>query len=231
MEQSHVPVITIDGPSGTGKGTISHKLAKQLHWNYLDSGALYRIAALAAQKKNLDFENLDALLALINSLEIKFCVDDKMLSHVLLEQQDVTDEIRTEHCGQDASYLASIPQVRKALLNRQREFAKPPGLVTDGRDMGTVVFPNAILKIYLYATAEERALRRYLQLKEKENDVSLAQVVEELSIRDERDTERKHSPLKPASDAIQMDTTKLTIVQVFNDVLQLAKKRLSVSTQ
>ncbi|WP_133127445.1 (d)CMP kinase [Legionella nagasakiensis] len=230
MSEEHAPVITLDGPSGTGKGTISLMLARHFGWHFLDSGALYRVLAYAAKRKSIDFDDIEAMVTLAHALDLRFEVNEKNISHVFLDKENISDAIRSERCGQDASQIAAIPEIRKALLSRQRAFAKLPGLVTDGRDMGTVVFPNAILKIYLDASLEERASRRYLQLKEKGNDVSLAQVVEELARRDERDTARTHSPLKPAPDAVQIDTTKLTIVQVFNNVLQLAKKSLFVQT-
>ena len=220
MYKASVPVITIDGPSGTGKGTISHMLAEHFGWHFLDSGSLYRVLAFAASRHGIGSSQIDALVALANTLNLVF---KKTL--VLLDGEDISADIRTEQCGQDASKLAVIPEVRAALLERQRAFATAPGLVTDGRDMGTVVFPNAQLKIYLYASTQERANRRYLQLKKTSNDVSLTQVVEELEKRDARDTARAHSPLKPAEDAVLIDTTGLTIVQVFEYVLQLARSK------
>ena len=224
--ESDVPVITIDGPSGTGKGTLCHMLAAHLGWHFLDSGALYRVLAYAATKQSIDFMDVAKLRSLAYSLNLRFAVDPVENSVVLLDEENICHEIRTEHCGQNASKIAVIPEVREALLARQRAFANPPGLVTDGRDMGTVVFPHALLKIYLYASTEERATRRFLQLKESGNDASLAQVVDELVKRDARDTARHHSPLLPAEDAVQIDTTGLTIVQVFANVLQLVNKRL-----
>jgi len=212
-----IPVITLDGPSGTGKGTLCHMLAEHLGWHFLDSGAIYRVLAHAARKQGVDFGDVDKLVALAHSLNLRFVVGGL----VLLDEDDISDVIRTERCGQEASQIATIPEIRAALLARQRAFATMPGLVTDGRDMGTVVFPDAILKVYLYASAEERARRRYLQLKDSVEDVSLAKVVDELAKRDERDTARAHSPLKPAQDAVQIDTTGLTIVQVLSKVLQL----------
>ncbi|GGI77849.1 (d)CMP kinase [Legionella impletisoli] len=226
MQEQHIPVITIDGPSGTGKGTISLKLAQYLNWHYLDSGALYRVLAYAAEKHNIRFDDVPKLVKLARSLDLRFEIKESQ-TVVLLDGEDVSKDIRSESCGQNASKLASIQEVREALLNRQRNFAKPPGLVTDGRDMGTVVFPEADLKLYLYASAEERAYRRYKQLKDKGNNVSLAQVVEELQKRDERDTARSHSPLKPAENSVLIDTTRLNIVQVFNNVLQLALQRIN----
>ena len=212
-----IPVITLDGPSGTGKGTLCHMLAEHLDWHFLDSGAIYRVLAYAARKKGIEFSEVEALVALAHALNLRFVVGGV----VLLDEEDISDAIRAERCGQDASKIATIPEIRAALLARQRAFATLPGLVTDGRDMGTVVFTDANLKIYLYASAEERARRRYLQLKDGGNDVRLTQVVDELAKRDERDTARAHSPLKPAQDAVQIDTTGLTIVQVFEKVLQL----------
>jgi len=227
MVEKKVPVITLDGPSGTGKGTLSQMLADHLGWHFLDSGAIYRVLAYAVRQKNIDFSDENKLVELAQMLDLRFAMDAEKNSQVFLEQQEIAAHIRSEQCGQDASKIAAIPAVRKALLIRQRAFALAPGLVTDGRDMGTVVFPDADLKIYLDASAEERAARRYLQLKEKENDVSLAQVVEELAQRDARDIARACSPLKPAEDAVLVDTTGLTIVQVFTNVLQLVDKRLS----
>lgn len=226
MSEKKAPIITLDGPSGTGKGTISQRLATHLGWHFLDSGALYRVLAYAADIKSINFNQVDALVELANSLNLHFSADAEKDSRVFLDDKDISAEIRTERCGQNASRIAAIPEIRDALLARQRAFATPPGLVTDGRDMGTVVFPEADLKIYLDASAEERAKRRYLQLKEKGNDVSLAQVEDELTKRDARDTERACAPLKPAEDAVLIDTTSLTIVQVFGNVLQLVDKHL-----
>lgn len=220
-----VPVITLDGPSGTGKGTLCHKLAKHLGWHFLDSGAIYRVLAYAATKNNIDFKATDALVSLAHTLALTFAINHAGDSQVLLDNDDISYQIRTEQCGQNASKIATIPEIRAALLARQRAFATLPGLVTDGRDMGTIVFPDAILKLYLYASTEERAHRRYLQLQQAGNNASLAQVIEELKKRDARDTERAHSPLMPAIDAIQIDTTGLTIDQVFNNILECLLNR------
>ncbi|MBL7480129.1 (d)CMP kinase [Legionella bononiensis] len=227
MFDNNVPVITLDGPSGTGKGTICHLLAKHLHWNMLDSGAIYRVLAYAARKRGVNFNDTNHLIDLAVTLDLRFESSEQNETQVILDNEDVSQQIRSEQCGQDASQIAVIPEVRQALLERQRDFAQYPGLVTDGRDMGTVVFPNAVLKIFLYANEEERANRRYLQLKEKGINVSLAQVVEELVKRDTRDTARTHAPLKPAEDAVRIDTTGLSIVQVFNNVLKLLDKQLN----
>ncbi|QBR84238.1 (d)CMP kinase [Legionella israelensis] len=221
-------VITIDGPSGTGKGTVCHLLAKHLNWNILDSGVIYRVLAYAAAKNNISSNDVGKLVELAEKMDLQFQLK-KDSQIVLLDGEDVSKQIRTEACGQQASAIAALPEVRKVLLQRQRSFAKSPGLVTDGRDMGTVVFPDAILKFFLYATEQERARRRYLQLKDRGNNVSLAEVVDELVKRDERDTSRIHSPLKPASDAIIIDTTELNITQVFNNVLKLVEERLNYS--
>lgn len=219
-----VPVITLDGPSGTGKGTLCHLLAEHLNWHLLDSGCLYRVLAYAALKKNILLSDINALVNTAETLDVFFETKPNFKSSIIFEQEDVFDKIRSEEYGQEASKIAAIPEIRLALLARQRAFAKPPGLVTDGRDMGTVVFPNAILKVYLYASPEVRAKRRYQQLKEKGIDVSLTQIVDELTQRDARDVARLHAPLKPAADAVLVDTTGLTIVQVFDNVIQLIDK-------
>jgi cytidylate kinase len=220
-----VPVITIDGPSGTGKGTISQMLAAHLGWHFLDSGAIYRVLGFAATQQGIDLNDVEQLVSLAQALDLRFLVDSDQKNTVLLSGVDVSAAIRTEESGQNASKIAVIPRVRDALLQRQRAFATAPGLVTDGRDMGTIVFPKASLKIYLDANTQERASRRFLQLKESGNDASLAQVVDELVQRDARDTARTHAPLKPAEDAVRLDTTGLSIVQVFGVVLQLATQR------
>lgn len=225
MIHENVPVITLDGPSGTGKGTISQMLANELSWHYLDSGAIYRVFALSVQQQQIEPDDIPKLIDTARQLELEFKVHENKSAEVYLNQKNVSAEIREEACGQLASKLASIQEVRLALLDRQRHFAKKPGLVTDGRDMGTVVFPDAPLKIYLDASPEERALRRFKQLKEKNIDVTLSQVVDELNTRDSRDKQRAHSPLAPAIDAKIIDTTSMKIVQVFNSVLNLVKRK------
>lgn len=221
-----IPIITIDGPSGTGKGTLCHLLAEHLGWHILDSGSIYRVLALAAWQKKIDFTNVAALVFIAQHLDVRFEMDPQQNGRVILEGQNVCDTIRSEQCGQNASRIAVIPEVREALLERQRAFATRPGLVTDGRDMGTIVFPQALLKLYLFASAQERAERRYFQLKAKGIDVSLAQVIDELAQRDARDTARLYAPLTPAADAIHIDTTGLTIVHVFKNVLELLPRPL-----
>jgi cytidylate kinase len=225
--ETQIPVITLDGPSGTGKGTICHRLADHLGWHFLDSGVLYRVLAYAAIAQQVDLDAVDELVQLAHELKLRFVLNQAKQNCVFLADEDISQDIRAESCGQSASKIASLPVVREALLARQRAFAQLPGLVTDGRDMGTVVFPNACLKIYLYADAKERAMRRYLQLQATGINASLAQVVEELEQRDARDMARSFAPLKPADDAFQIDTTGLTIDQVFHHVLELylASKR------
>ena len=219
-------VITIDGPSGSGKGTIAGLLAKQLGWNLLDSGALYRLLAFAARNHGVDLTNEEALKLLAAHLDVQFIAAEAGQGQkIILEGEEVTDAIRNEYVGAGASQVASLPAVREALLQRQRAFREMPGLVADGRDMGTVVFPDAPLKVFLTASAEERAQRRYLQLKAKGDDVNLASLLEEIQARDERDTQRAVAPLKPAADAIQLDSTELSIEQVLERILSEVAQR------
>ncbi len=213
-------VITIDGPSGSGKGTVAGMLATKLQWQLLDSGALYRVLALAAGKHAVPLDHEDALEVLAVGLDVEFVVDVESNSQrILLENQDVTDEIRNETVGAHASQIAALPGVRAGLLRRQHEFRQAPGLIADGRDMGTVVFADAPLKVFLTASAEERARRRYLQLKDKGETVTLTSLLEEIRARDERDTNRSIAPLKPADDAIILDSTTMTIEQVLERIL------------
>lgn len=218
------PVITIDGPSGTGKGTIARLLTAWLDWHLLDSGALYRLAGLAAQDHGLDLDDAPAVAALARKLDIAF-VEGVGDTRVLLAGRDVTDTIRSEACGALASQVAAHPAVRDALLARQRDFRRPPGLVADGRDMGTVVFPDARLKIFLTASADERARRRYNQLIEKGMSVNLARLSRDITARDKRDAERAVAPLRPAPDAILLDTTSTDIRVVEEQVRQLVRER------
>lgn len=225
MKQKEKPVITIDGASGTGKGVVSQLVAKKLGWNLLDSGALYRVLALAAQKHGVSLDNEPGLTVLAEFLDVQFIATEiGVPPKILLEGQDVTETIRTEKMGNAASKVGTLPAVRTALLSRQRAFQETPGLVADGRDMGTVVFPHAELKIFLLATPEERAERRYNQLKEKGINVTLSDLVEELRERDKRDRERAVAPLRPADDAINIETDHLTIDQVVARVLSEAGK-------
>jgi cytidylate kinase len=224
MKQKGQPVITIDGASGTGKGVVSQQVAKQLGWKLLDSGALYRVLALAAQKHGVPLENESAITVLAEFLDVQFLATlSGTPPQILLEGQDVSDVIRTEKMGNAASKIGTLATVRTALLSRQRAFREEPGLVADGRDMGTVVFPDAELKIFLVASPEERAKRRFNQLKLKGIDVNLSDLVEELRERDKRDQERAVAPLKPATDAILIDTDQLTIEQVVARVLSEAR--------
>jgi CMP/dCMP kinase len=219
------PIVTIDGPSGSGKGTISRAIAVRVGWQFLDSGALYRLVALAGLKRGLKPDDVAGHARLAACLDVRFDVRPDGSELVLLEGEVVTDKIRSEVAGQGASRVAAWPGVRSALLDRQRAFARPPGLVADGRDMGTVVFPEADLKIFLTASPDERALRRYKQLKDKGSDVSLAALSREITERDLRDSTRTVAPLKPAPDADVIDSTGLTIEQVVDRVMDLGRMR------
>ncbi len=214
-----VPVVTIDGPSGSGKGTIGRLLAQKLGWHYLDSGALYRLVALAALQRRLDFGDANELAAAAATLNVQF-VPTGGGERVVLDGVDVASHLRTERTGDAASKVAAVPQVRSALLQRQRDFAVPPGLVADGRDMGTVVFPDALLKVVLTASAEARAMRRHKQLKEKGIDVSLPDLSWDIAQRDARDANRTVAPFKPPPDAQVIDSTSLTPEEVVADILQ-----------
>ena len=219
-----VPCITIDGPAGVGKGTVSQRLARLAGWHYLNSGALYRVLGIQAQRSSLDFNDDVALAALAEGLQIQFRLDDGGAS-VMLAGEDVSDELVAESTGTAASKVASVPAVRTALLHRQRHFLQSPGLVAEGRDMGSVVFPTAGLKIFLDASAEERARRRCKQLKDNGLSGSLRAVLLEIQDRDKRDRERSVSPLFPAEDAIIIDTTALTVDQVMDQILELCGER------
>ena len=220
-----VPVIAIDGPSGSGKGTVAHILARELGWHFLDSGAIYRILAYAAQRRGVPLDDADALADLGRDLPVVFSPID---AKIALEDIDIKDEIRTEAAGNAASQVAAIPVVREALLARQRAFREPPGLVADGRDMGTVVFPDAALKIFLTASPEERARRRYNQLIEKGLDANLSHLVAAIAERDQRDANRSVAPLVPAQDAEVIDTSELDIEQTVARVQALVRERLGL---
>jgi cytidylate kinase len=219
------PIVTIDGPSGSGKGTISRAVASRVGWHLLDSGALYRLVALAGMAAGAAEGDVARHAALAERMDVRFGVSPDGAERIWLDGRDVTAQVRSEVAGQGASRVAAWPEVRTALLERQRAFARPPGLVADGRDMGTVVFPGADLKIFLTATPEERALRRHKQLKDKGSDVSLPALSREIAERDLRDQTRKVSPLKAAPDACLIDSTGLTVEQVAGRVLDLMAAR------
>lgn len=227
MSSAAVPVIAIDGPSGSGKGTVSRCVAQLLGWHLLDSGALYRLVALAGQQAGLDPDDEATHAAIALALEVRFGQGADGGERILLgaARQDVSGAIRTEEAGQGASRVAAWPSVRQALLQRQQDFARPPGLVADGRDMGTVVFPCAGLKVFLTASPEERARRRYNQLKDKGVGANLAALSQEIAERDRRDSTRPVSPLVPAAEAIVIDSTRLGIEQVVDRVMAEVRAR------
>ena len=213
-----VHVVTIDGPSGSGKGTIAALLARELGWAFLDSGALYRLTALAALNQGVDFADTAALAVVATTLDVQFLPAEDGLV-ILLAGERVGDSLRTEEVGAMASRVAALPAVRAALLQRQRDFARHPGLVADGRDMGTVVFPDATVKVFLTASAEERAKRRFEQLHRKGINASFDRLLADIQARDERDSQRTVAPLIPADDAIILDSTQMTIQEVFTAVM------------
>lgn len=224
-----IPVLAIDGPSGSGKGAVSQALAAQLGWHFLDSGALYRLLALAALDRDANLADGAILADLAARLDLRFETDPGQAGRVWMDARDVTDAIRTEMCGNTASRIAALPAVRAALLQKQRDMRRPPGLVADGRDMGTTVFPDAMLKVFLTASPEVRADRRYKQLKEKGLDVNLPRLLGEIRERDARDAERVASPLRPAEGAYVLDTSALAINEVVTLILERLQERLRAS--
>ena len=220
-------VLTIDGPSGSGKGTVARRVAEALGWHLLDSGALYRLTALAATRDGVRLDDIAGVSAIAAGLDAKFDVADDGDERILLRGEDVTAAIRNENCGELASQVAQHDEVRKALVGLQKSYRKPPGLVADGRDMGTVIFPDAGSKVFLTASPEERARRRYKQLTEKGISANLARLSIDISERDKRDATRAIAPLRPAADAVQIDTTGLSIDEVVALVVELVRDRLS----
>lgn len=214
-------LLTIDGPSGAGKGTVSRLVAKELGWHYLDSGAIYRALAIEITEKDIEHGSIDDIVDAALAMDLHFeCGENRA---VLLNGQDITDLLSLESTGNVASKIAAIPQVRAALLQKQHDFLQPSGLVADGRDMGTVVFPEAKYKVFLTASAEERAQRRYKQLKLKGIDANLAAITADIQERDQRDTERQHAPLVPAADAVYIDSSTLSVPDVVAEVLSLIR--------
>jgi cytidylate kinase len=223
--RSAAPVLTIDGPSGSGKGTVSRLLAARSGWHLLDSGALYRLVALAGSLAGVASEDVAAQAQLARRMRVVFESDPLGAERVLLEGSEVTGPLRTEAAGAGASRVAAWPAVREALLERQRAFARPPGLIADGRDMGSVIFPRAELKIFLTASAEERARRRYKQLKDKDSSVTLAGLSLEIAERDRRDMTRSAAPLVPAADALVLDSTALDAAEVTDEIYAHGRSR------
>ncbi len=223
---SHTPVITVDGPSGAGKGTLCMLLAKQLGFHLLDSGAIYRVLALAAIHHGVSLESEDALVPLATHLDVQFIAEGDLVK-VILEGEDVSGELRKEETGMAASKVAALPRVREALLRRQRAFAEAPGLVADGRDMGTVVFTEAEAKIFLDASAEERAQRRLKQLQLKGLDVKFGDLLSEIQERDDRDRNRAVAPLRPAEDALVLDSTSMSIDEVVAKAREYIESKLA----
>ncbi|OOE55771.1 MULTISPECIES: (d)CMP kinase [Salinivibrio] len=225
---TQAPVITVDGPSGAGKGTLCMRLAETLGWHLLDSGAIYRVLALAAIHHDVDTSSEEALVPLAANLDVQFIAEGDLVK-VILEGEDVSGTLRTEQVGNQASKVAALPRVREALLRRQRAFVGEPGLIADGRDMGTVVFPQAEAKIFLDASAEERARRRQHQLQGKGVNVTFDRLLSEIQERDDRDRNRAVAPLRPASDALVLDSTSLSIDEVIAQALAFIESKLSAA--
>ena len=229
MEQApanDAPVVAIDGPSGSGKGTVARLLARRSGWHLLDSGALYRLVAIAGNLAGLGSEDVGAHAALAQRMRVRFAIDSQDNEQVWLDEREVSDELRTQAAAAGASRVAAWPAVRAALLERQHAFARAPGLIADGRDMGTIVFPRAALKIFLTASAEERARRRYKQLKDKDSSVTLAGLSLEIAERDRRDRMRPVAPLVPAADALILDSTALDAAEVADQIYAHGRSRL-----
>ena len=216
-----IPVLTIDGPSGAGKGTVSRLLAKQLGWHYLDSGAIYRALALVLTEKDIEHGSISDIVEAALAMHLSFECDKEFT--VLLNGQNITDLLGLESTGNSASKIAVIPEIRAALLKKQHDFKQAPGLVADGRDMGTVVFPDAKYKVFLTASASERAERRYKQLKLKGIDANLSTITTDIQERDQRDSERQFAPLVPAADAVYIDSSTMSIQAVIAEVLSLVR--------
>ncbi len=215
----NIPILTIDGPSGAGKGTVSRSVAKRLGWHYLDSGSIYRSLAIAVLDEKIKFEDIAEIANVAKTMALEFDCDEELA--VRLNGIDITSRLPTEETGNAASIIAAYPEVRTVLLQKQKDFHKAPGLVADGRDMGTVVFPEASKKVYLTASAEERANRRYKQLKEKGIDANLVRITEEIEKRDRRDQERSVAPLTAAKDSLYIDSSNLSVDQVIEKVMNL----------
>lgn len=216
-----IPVLTIDGPSGAGKGTVSRAVAKKLGWNYLDSGSIYRSLAIAVLKQAVDLSDEAAIVSVAQAMVLEFDCNDELV--VRLDGEDITSQLGFESTGNAASIVAALPEVRRVLLQKQKDFKRMPGLVADGRDMGTVVFPDAEYKVFLTASAAERANRRYKQLIEKGNDANLVQITGEIEERDRRDMERKTAPLAMANDALYIDSSDMTLNSVIEEVMNLIR--------
>jgi len=216
-----IPVLTIDGPSGAGKGTVSRTVAKKLGWHYLDSGSIYRSLAIAALDAGVDLQDVAKVVEVAKNIQLEFECGDELV--VILNGTDITDRLPTETTGNTASIIAAYPDVRAVLLQKQKDFQQAPGLIADGRDMGTVVFPEASNKVFLTASAEERASRRYKQLKEKGIDANLVQITKEIEVRDRRDQDRATAPLKAAEDALYIDSSNLSVDQVIEEVMNLVQ--------